>query len=394
VLTRRGWSTAVFAVALLVAGRVFAMVEGYVAGAILALLLLASVVWLAVVRVDIAVTRVLHPPRVHAGSATRVDLTVTNRGRRASPVLTIRDRVSGTRGAALMVAPLAPAAQARAAYRFSADRRGIVTVGPLVVELTDPFGLARLRLPAAGISELVVYPAIEAVPALPLSAGNDPLAGAEHPNSLGRTGEDFYALRAYVVGDDLRRVHWPATARHDDLMVRQDELPWQGRTTIVLDDRAAVHTVDSFERMVSAAASVLVAGSRRQDLVRLVTASGADSGYGAGRTHVEGLLEALSCLEPSALPDLGGAGELLGATGVSGSLVVLSGDAPSSALEGLASQGRASGTEALLAFGDQPSGGPVLEDAVVRLGPDTSLAAGWAATLERARRTTGAGRPR
>jgi len=49
---------------------------------------------------------------------------------------------------------------------------------------------------------------------------------------VGRVGDDFYALRPYVVGDDMRKVHWPSTARRDELMVRQDELPWQGRVTI------------------------------------------------------------------------------------------------------------------------------------------------------------------
>ena len=299
MLTRRGWSAGVLAGVLLVAGRVFGTIEGYIAGAALAVLLLASVLWLVLTRIDISVERVLRPAKVHAGSSTRVDLTVTNRGRRSSPVLSVRDQVSGTKGATLLVRPLPSRAQVQAAYRFSTARRGIVTVGPLQVELTDPFGMARLRLPAAGTSELVVYPEIEPLSALPLSAGNDPLAGSEHPNSLGRSGEDFASLRAYVVGDDLRRVHWAATARHDELMVRQDELPWQGRTTIVLDDRRSVHTAQSFERAVSASASIVLAGSRRRDLVRLVTASGTDSGFGAGRQHIEGLLEALACIEPT-----------------------------------------------------------------------------------------------
>ena len=103
-----------------------------------------------------------------------------------------------------------------------------------------------------------------------MTTGNDPLAGAEHPNSLGRGGEDFYALREYVVGDDLRRVHWPSTARHDDLMVRQDELPWQGRATVLVDVRASTNTAESLELVISAAASIVASSARRQDLVRLV----------------------------------------------------------------------------------------------------------------------------
>ena len=79
---------------------------------------------------------------------------------------------------------------------------------------------------------------------LPQTHGRDPHAGAEHPNAVARSGEDFYALRPYVVGDDLRRVHWPSTARHDELMVRQDELPWQGRATVLLDVRRGAHARD------------------------------------------------------------------------------------------------------------------------------------------------------
>jgi uncharacterized protein (DUF58 family) len=396
VLTRRGWFTGVLAGGLLVLGRVFGTIEGYITGATLATLLIASVLWLVATRLDISVTRVLHPPRVHAGSTTRVDLTVVNKARRSSPVLTLRDRVSGTRGASLLVAPLRPGVETRAAYRFATERRGVVTVGPLQVELTDPFGLARLRLPAAGLSELVVYPPIEVLPALPLSAGNDPLAGSEHPNALGHGGEDFFALRAYVVGDDLRRVHWPATARHDELMVRQDELPWQGRTTLVIDDRAGVHTPESFERMVSAAASILVASTRRQDLVRVVTASGSDSGFGAGRTHVEGLLEALACIEPQGGTGLTGAGDVLGGAGVSGALVVVTGDADVDELHGLASRAEASGPEALLSFTPAATGGPTMTGSVVRLGADTPLTAGWATALRRrpGRATSTTGHPR
>ena len=47
----------------------------------------------------------------------------------------------------------------------------------------------------------------------------------------------------------MRRVHWPATAHHDELMIRQHELPWQERTTVLLDVRA--HVSESFELAVA-----------------------------------------------------------------------------------------------------------------------------------------------
>ena len=102
-----------------------------------------------------------------------------------------------------------------------------------------------------------------------------------------------------MVGDDLRRVPWPSTARHDDLMVRQDELPWQSRSTILLDTRARTTSADALEQVVSAAASIVTAAAGRQDLLRLVATDGTDSGFAAGNAHIEAIMEHLACLELS-----------------------------------------------------------------------------------------------
>jgi uncharacterized protein (DUF58 family) len=297
VLTRKGWAALAAAGAFVVGGRSLGAPELYVLGAVVGVLVVAAVVYLRSSPLSIEVVRELHPPRVHAGTPSRIDLRVRNRGRRRSPVLQLRDAVSGTRGANLLVPPLPPSGEARAAYRLPTERRGILTVGPLDVMLTDPFGLASVAMQASGVSELTVYPHVDDIRPVPQTSGNDPMAGAEHPNALGRNGEDFYALRQYVVGDDLRRVHWPSTARHDELMVRQDELPWQGRATVLADVRASANTVESLELTISAAASLVTAGAKRQDLVRLVATDGSDSGFAAGHAHVEAILEHLASVE-------------------------------------------------------------------------------------------------
>jgi uncharacterized protein (DUF58 family) len=297
VLTRQGRLTLLAAIALFAAGRIVGSVELYVFGAVLAGLVAVTVLGVTLTRVRIEVSRELHPPRVHAGTPSRVDVRVENRGGSRSPLLSLHDAVSGTRGARLLVGPLAPAESARAAYRLPTERRGILTIGPLDVELSDPFGMARLTMTASGASELTVYPHVDELEPLPMTTGNDPLAGAEHPNSLGRGGEDFYALREYVVGDDLRRVHWPSTARHDDLMVRQDELPWQGRATVLVDVRSSSNTAESLELVISAAASIVASSAKRQDLVRLVSTDGADSGFAAGHAHIEAIMEHLAAVE-------------------------------------------------------------------------------------------------
>ena len=167
-------------------------------------------------------------------------------------------------------------------------------LGPLEVALTDPFGLVAAVVEAAPRTRLTVYPRIDAVAPPPSSHGDDPLAGADHPRALTGGGEDFYALRPYVRGDDLRRVHWPSTAKTDELMIRQDEMPWQSRSTLLLDNRLSVAPAWAFEVLVSAAASLTVASARHDGLQRLLTATGYDSGSAGGQGHVETILEHLA----------------------------------------------------------------------------------------------------
>jgi uncharacterized protein (DUF58 family) len=183
---------------------------------------------------------------------------------------------------------------ARAAYRLPTERRGVFEIGPLTAHLRDPFGLAENVVEAAPATKLTVYPKVVPIEPLPHTLGHDPHAGADHPTALGRGGEDFYGLREYQTGDDLRRVHWKSTARTGELMIRQDEMPWQGRATVVLDLRLSVHDAVTLERAISAAASIVSACWKHRSLVRLAATDGTDSGFAAGHDHVDAILEYLA----------------------------------------------------------------------------------------------------
>lgn len=370
MLTRRGWAVAATAVVLVAGGRLLGAAELFVLGATVGVLVAGSVAYLTLSRLNIDVSRELHPPRVHAGSPCRVDLCVRNDGRRRSPVLAIRDAVSGTRGARLLVPPLEAGGTARASYRLPTERRGLLTVGPLEVQLADPFGLTRITMQASGVQELIVYPHLDDIVPVPQTSGNDPMAGAEHPNALGRNGEDFYALRRYVVGDDLRRVHWPSTARHDELMVRQDELPWQGRATVLLDARASTTDRVSLELVISAAASIVHAGAGRQDLLRLVVTDGYDSGFAAGHAHVEAVLEHLARLEATNDVGFRAVVERLARNAGGGALVAVTAGAPAADLEQVVRLGPRFGSVTVVRFEPSSSGatGPVAPAVPARAG--------------------------
>lgn len=322
--TRQGLLVAIGAAALIALGRFLGLPELFAVGAAVGLLVVACGIWVARRPVDVVVSRSVRPSRVHAGNPCTVEIQLRNRARRPTPVLRLRDPVTGTAGADLLIAPIPVRGTTTAAYRLPTSQRGLLTVGPMNLEIADPFGLTASGNRAARSVEVTVLPHVDDVPPLPRTVGPDPDGGAETA-SLGRVGEDFAALRPYVIGDDLRRVHWPSSARtHDDLLVRQDDIPWQGRLCVVLDLRRDAHDHDTIERAVSATASILRAHLRRGDHVRLVSTTGLDSGYGMGTSHLDGLLEYL------AVADRSGRGSMHTALdhaerGAAGGLVVVTG---------------------------------------------------------------------
>jgi uncharacterized protein (DUF58 family) len=390
VLTRQGWLVGVGTIALLAGGRLLGLPELFALGLVCAVLVVASVLLVGSARLELEVGRAVHPARVHVGTPTRVELTIRNLRATRTPVLRLKDPVSGTRGADLLVSPLGRSERTIAAYRLPTDRRGLITVGPLDVVVGDPFGLTTLATSAAPAVEVTVYPHIDQIDPLPYTTGHDPLAGARQPNSLGRSGEDFYALRPYVVGDDLRRVHWPSSARHDELLVRQNELPWQGRTTILLDVRRTAHSGDSLEVAVSAAASIVAATARRSDLIRLVTSAGSDSDFAPGTDHVEAIMDHLAIVPLSAAGSLRRSIELLNRRSSGGALVVIVADVSPEDLRATASLRPRYGSVTIVqidrsawdpaaAVGDPPDG------ALLRITRDAPFAATWNAHAARAR---------
>jgi uncharacterized protein (DUF58 family) len=326
MVTRRGWWVALLALLLMAAGRLFGIPELYAVAVAGGALVGAAVLYVRRAAWRVQADRRLRPARVHAGGNARVELSLRNLGTRHSPVLAVRDPFDGgRRWARFHVAPMGPGARARAAYRLPTDRRGLFALGPLEVSLADPFGLASRSIEVAPATVLTVYPHIDDIRPLPHARGAD-FSSASGRATLSPAGDDFFALREYRTGDDLRRVHWPSTARSDELMIRQDELPWQGRVSVLVDLRSAVHSSESLELAVSAAASIIHAGWRDRRQVRLLATDGTDSGYGAGHGHLEAMLEYLASADTHVQPSLSPTLASLARHGTSGGVALVTTD--------------------------------------------------------------------
>ncbi len=175
-------------------------------------------------------------------------------------------------------------------YTRRPRRRGRWPLGAAWLESTDPLGLARSRRLLDDGRLVSVSPVV-----FPLDGGVVGPAGfnGETPlPQISTAGPDDVVVREYVPGDDVRRVHWPATARTGELMVRREELAWDPTAWVVLDNRSGVHPTQggvsaSFEWLVSLAASVGVRLAAEGFDVSLADTTGRTfSPHNVGGTHV------------------------------------------------------------------------------------------------------------
>ena len=285
---------------------------------------LPLVAWLIVSarRLRLSVEHHLGAAPLHPGSVGSVTLTVTNvAALRSSPMeiteAATRDLTGGLR---CLLPSLRPGRTARTEYRLHAIRRGRFVLGPPRVRISDPFGLWESHRTLDVITEVLVLPLVVPLSDSPASSGSH--SAATDRAVLGTVGGDpDVGIRPYRSGDDIRTVHWRASARSEDLMVRLEEPVSHGGATVYLDHRDFAHRGEgassSLETAVTLAASVCLHLLSAEHQVRLVTHTGrvlAD-----GRVAADDVLSGLALVEPDDTPvrpvTLGGTGLVIAIVG-------------------------------------------------------------------------------
>ncbi|PZS19596.1 MAG: DUF58 domain-containing protein [Pseudonocardiales bacterium] len=195
-------------------------------------------------RVRIANRRSADPNRASAGEAVAIHLSITNRSLLRTGALMLEDQLpQQLSGRARFVVPGLGAREARiVSYRMPGLPRGRYRAGPLRIRLADPFRMVDVTRSFTATTEFMITPVVDALPSVepPRSYDIGDNAGS---HSIGAHGADDASTREYRTGDDLRKIHWRSTARTGAMMVRQEERPWQGQITLLLDIRSAAHVV-------------------------------------------------------------------------------------------------------------------------------------------------------
>lgn len=268
-LTPRGWG--LVAVAVAVCG-VWAAAQ---LRDLLALAALA-VSALVIAVVSVLLMRVCVRPQAEATADTRTPVV----GDTVAVTVSVRHRLPFSQGAVLVWqgAGGAPTTslviprrtEARRTVEWVVRRRGPLTIVAAALAVTDPLGLAMIRIPLRARTELLVLPAPLPAECLPprfagRGAGRSADRGsmAELGTGTGRgpsiAAEAGGGLREYRAGDPPRRVHWKQSARQDRLLVNVPEPGAGERLAIALmvDATGYPGPPEDFEHAVSFAATLV-----------------------------------------------------------------------------------------------------------------------------------------
>ena len=275
------------------------------------------------------------PVSATAGETLLLTYTLGNTSRLPKFYLALRDTLPGglslTNGPPPLVLGIWPGEERTTQCLVEARRRGVFPLGPALVYSTDPLGLQTFSQKAPSVDELVVYPALLPITeSWPRGAASAGWRGSASAQTRG-DGDDFYGVREYALGDDLRRVHWRTTARTGALAVAEYSRGITLDAVIALDLSRDAYTDARNGDSEALEAGVRLAATLADDLlrhgyaVRLLTAgAAAEETLARSGAETARFLERLARVRPDALQTLADVldGDKAGARGEAALIVI------------------------------------------------------------------------
>lgn len=259
-LTNRGRVFVILGVALAVAGLTLGYGDITRVGVFLIALPLLAWVIAASHPTRLQLTRKITPTQLNPDDTAVVRTVFRNTAGRSTRLGTAQDRVDPGFGdrPRYTLTSIPTRGSATVEYQLRSHVRGRHVLGPVIITHPDPFGMCTSLTVLPAHDEIVVLPKTFALPQrrLPFASGGSNTGG----DAIALRGEQDVSIRAYVEGDELRRIHWPATAHRGELMVRHEDQPEHRRALLWFDARSSAHhdagRHSSFEWTISAVASI------------------------------------------------------------------------------------------------------------------------------------------
>ena len=152
--------------------------------------------------------------------------------------------------------------------QFVCEHRGCFKLDKLRLVSAYPFGVIKHEKEISTTPlDVLVFPAVFTLKQIPLPvlADSSSMGSLSIPHQGGH--EEFSGVREYRQGDELKRIHWSASARYQHLVVKEYERTDKPRLLIALDCNPAfslgVGKINTFEYAISIAASLIRYATRQ-----------------------------------------------------------------------------------------------------------------------------------
>ncbi|MEM2971635.1 MAG: DUF58 domain-containing protein [Candidatus Bathyarchaeia archaeon] len=261
---------------------------------------------------NVEVKRKLAQETVMTGETVTVKLEVTNKSEEKIDFLEIYDKLPAelcpTEGTNHLIISLDAQEKMELTYEILCNKRGMHEIGPTYLRTRDPLGFSFNESTKPTIVRLHVLPKIEK-----LKSGDLPFKrtgqwpGVIHSTRKG-VGMEFYGLRDYFPGDDLRRVGWKASARMGKLVTIENESERSTDIVIILDATSDLSLGDNSEtlleycvRAVGSLASLLLSLGNQVSVISHCTSRIWLPG-GFGKRHLRNVLDHLAYVEAGETP--------------------------------------------------------------------------------------------
>jgi uncharacterized protein (DUF58 family) len=236
---------------------------------------LLATLWVRSLERSLSIERKIHLAWVTVGDSLHEQLKVVNNSWLPAIWVEITDASATLAAPIRLVSDVAPHASRTRHPSHLCRQRGLYTLGPTRLRTGDPFGIYTLTLHDRHSSTILVTPPLLPLTQLRIVPGGWAGDQSRRRGALERDISDA-GTRNYVPGDSLKRIHWPASARHDTLIVRQLETATSGDWWIFVDLDAAAQSGtgqdSTLELCIVLAASLATRGLKEHRRVGLALA--------------------------------------------------------------------------------------------------------------------------
>jgi uncharacterized protein (DUF58 family) len=252
------------------------------------------------------------PRHMIAGQDTIIPVKIINTKQRASYSLLISEQLEELSPPAFFILQLDPSQEVVSSYRMCFPRRGVWRSQGYEITTTFPFEFFRKGLEVTHPAEILIFPR-------PLPPAQIPYFSSRSLGEIPRPRKghrgDFHSLRQYRSSDSMRHVHWKASAKRDQLLIRElegqdlDSLiicfynswqPYPYTSEWICEDPEQHRK--RLERGVEACAGLIQHLLSRRHTVALATLQ-ERTPYGNSALHWEAILKLLACLPFVGDPD-------------------------------------------------------------------------------------------